>query len=345
MAKRRLTYQQVAQQQKSHAARIKRSEKSEISTLTELGPEQPGLLIAHHGIHLIVESKTGTLHHCKIRQSLGSLVTGDQIIWQEAPDGSGVVVAVLQRKSVLARPNPHSSHAQDMKAIAANIDLLVIVIAPKPALSIATIDAYLVIAQQLGIQPLIVLNKSDLLATSKNSNLLDRLAIYKSLGYDWIETSTINIKADTTTDLPKLNTLTDYLKNKTSVLVGQSGVGKSSLIRYLIPDAQVRIGELCQITDLGKHTTTGSRLYHLPTGGDLIDSPGIRRFGLWHLSKKNLAQGFIEFTPYLGHCQFRNCSHQNEVGCAIIEARDKGLIHPLRLENFYELLNKHGSEL
>lgn len=342
MAKRRLTYQQVTQQKKTQAARIKRSENLEKNTVTELSPEQPGLLIAHHGVHLIIESQTGTLHHCKIRQSLGSLVTGDKIIWQQAPDGSGIVVAVLERMSILARPDPHSNYPDKMKPIAANIDLLVIVVAPKPELSATTIDAYLVIAQQLAIKPLIVVNKSDLLRTIHNNDLLERLAIYQSLGYDWIETSTLHAE---TQDAPTLKKLTDYLKDKTSVFVGQSGVGKSSLIRYLIPDAQVRIGELCQITDLGKHTTTGSRLYHLPKGGNLIDSPGIRRFGLWHLSEKNLAKGFIEFAPYLGHCQFRNCRHQNEVGCAIMEARDKGLIHPLRVQNFYELLNKHGSDL
>lgn len=340
MPKRRLTRQQVAQQQRSQAARIKRSQNQDLSNLDNLGPEESGLLVEHHGIHLVIESAQGTLHHCKIRQGLGMLVTGDHVIWQRAPDETGIVVAALDRKSVLARPSGHSIHQSIMKPIAANIDLLVIVVAPKPELSATTLDAYLVIAQQLGITPLIVVNKSDLLADHPET--LERLSIYKALSYDWIETSTL--KRDKH-DRPILDKFTEYLRNKTSVLVGQSGVGKSSLIRYVNPQAQARVGDLCEITNLGKHTTTGSRLYHLPTGGDLIDSPGIRRFGLWHLSEKNLAEGFIEFAPYLGHCQFRNCCHQNEVGCAIIQARDQGLIHPLRVQNFHELLNKHGSDI
>lgn len=339
MAKRRLTQQQRLKQAQNQAARIKRSENLIESNLDSMGPEQMGLLIAHYGVHAIIESEKDTLHHCKIRQNLGSLVCGDKVVWQEASDGSGIVVARLERTSVLARPNPQAHHKTDMKVIAANIDLLVIVIAPKPALSIDSLDAYLIIAEQLQIEPLILVNKSDLL-TEEASEFLSALKIYESLGYCIIYNCTIDKSPPSTAHD---DTLRSVLKNRTSVLVGQSGVGKSSLIQYLIPQAEVRIGALCTIHEIGKHTTTGSRLYHLPSGGSLIDSPGIRSFGLWHLSEKELAQSFVEFRPYLGHCQFRNCHHQNQTGCAILKAMEEGHIHWRRLQSFYELINKHGS--
>jgi ribosome biogenesis GTPase len=130
----------------------------------------------------------------------------------------------------------------------------------------------------------------------------------------------------------------DRLKNKTSVFVGQSGVGKSSLINQLAPGLDIRTGALSGASGLGCHTTTATTLYHWPQGGDLIDSPGIRELCLDHLDPQVILDGYIEFKPFLGHCKFRNCSHQQEPGCALQEALENGQIHPERFANYFRIL-------
>jgi ribosome biogenesis GTPase len=122
------------------------------------------------------------------------------------------------------------------------------------------------------------------------------------------------------------------------VFVGQSGVGKSSLINVLLPGVDLKVGELSEQTRKGKHTTTTARLFHFPKGGDLIDSPGIREFALWHLEPERLLDGFVEFRPYLGHCRFRDCKHEHEPGCAILEAIESGKISASRMESYQRIL-------
>ncbi|MEC8484021.1 MAG: ribosome small subunit-dependent GTPase A, partial [Pseudomonadota bacterium] len=134
-----------------------------------------------------------------------------------------------------------------------------------------------------------------------------------------------------------MSQLYDFLQDRISVFVGQSGVGKSSLIGTLLPDIEISVGELSQKRKKGTHTTTTARLFHMPSGGDLIDSPGIREFGLWHISEDELLEGFTEFRPHLGYCKFRDCSHEQEPGCAIREALEKGEITPHRFESYLRI--------
>ncbi len=334
MTKRKLTNKQVRNQDKIQEDRIQRALKSEKRLEKklqsgELGEEQPGLLVAHHGVNLIIEDDLGVLHSCKSRKNIEALATGDKVVWQAFNDGTGVIVAMIPRSHILARP----TSGRKTRPMAANVNLMVIVVAPEPAPSATTLDRYLVICELLNLKPLIVTNKIDLLTSENQSNFIAQMKVYENLGYDWLHIST---KAK-----EGLQQLVDSLKNKTSIFVGQSGVGKSSLISSIVPHADIQVGKLSN-TLLGKHTTTCARLYHLDEGGDLIDSPGIRRFGLWHLSSESLIQGFKEFAPFIGLCRFRNCKHEQEPECALIQAVEDGNIAQQRLINYHELMASHA---
>ncbi len=239
-------------------------------------------------------------------------------------DDSGVVTAVLERESVLARPD----YSGRERPLAANITQLVIVLAPEPEPSEYLLDQYLVTAETIEVSALIAINKSDLL-TGPNADSFDLLsAMYERVGYPVIK---ISAKRE-----HGLDPLSDYLQGETSILVGQSGVGKSSLINVLLPDQDVQVGRL-SLAGLGRHTTSTTICYDLPQGGWLIDSPGVRSFRLLELTQQQLESGFREFRPFLGQCQFRDCSHNKEPGCAIKAAVERGEIELQRLDNFLHL--------
>ena len=336
MSKRKLTRQQQWRIERIHSERSERAQRKERDidrqlSAGELGDEQQGLVIAHYGRQLDVEAQEGeqqgSLFRCHVRSNMDSLVTGDRVVWRPAPDSTGVVVARHDRRSELIRPDNFGR----LKPVAANIDYLILVIAPEPEPLENLIDRYLVAAETTGIPPVLLLNKIDLL-NAENSTAIDALlARYAHLGYQVMRTSALR-------DDDALRALEAFLAGKTSVFVGQSGVGKSSLIQRLLPDEDIRVGDLSEQTRTGTHTTTTARLFHLPCGGDLIDSPGIREFGLWHISEDELLCGFVEIRPALGHCRFRNCRHRGEPGCAIDQAVQDGQITPQRMASFRRIL-------
>ena len=180
-------------------------------------------------------------------------------------------------------------------------------------------------------EPVILLNKTDLLENNPQlqQEMDDLLAIYPTLGYRILHTCSLE------GGLEELHTA---LSERVSVFVGQSGVGKSSLVNALLPDAELRIGALSESTQKGTHTTTTAQLFHLSCGGSLIDSPGIREFGLWHMSREQVEHGFREFRPFLGACKFRDCRHQQEPGCAILGAAESGRISQRRLASYRHIV-------
>ena len=240
------------------------------------------------------------------------------------------MVAVEPRQSLLERPDADNQ----IKPVAANINQIFVVAAPPPALDIDLINSYLVAAELTTIPPVLVINKIDLLEERSLIKLKDRLKAYEDIGYSVIYASCKQSHG--------LDDLVKHLQDKTSILVGQSGVGKSSLIQKLLPEEELKVGALSESSGLGRHTTTATRLYHFPAGGELIDSPGVRSFRLGHVSRSQLTDGFIEFRPYLGQCKFSDCHHRVEPGCAILEAVETNRISQERYDSYQRILATLG---
>lgn len=296
-----------------------------------LGATKKGLVITRFGQHADIEdSETLEVHRCNLRRGIESLVSGDKVIWRaglESMDGiSGVVEAVEPRTSVLTRPDYYDG----LKPVAANVDQMVIVSSVLPELSLNIIDRYLVAAETLQIAPLIVLNKIDLLDEAQRETYQSWLEEYQRIGYPVLLVSKQTGEG--------IEALEAELQGRINIFVGQSGVGKSSLVNALMPQFNVEEGEISENSGLGQHTTTASRLYHIPSGGDLIDSPGVREFGLWHLEAEQVTEAFVEFKPYLGGCKFRDCKHLDDPGCLLVEAVEKGDISEVRFDNYHRIL-------
>ncbi len=289
-------------------------------------PCNSGRIIAHFGKQIVIEDEQAKQHHCSARRNLPPLVCGDYISWYYPDPKSCIIHELKTRSSLLARPDNRGKQ----KIIAANIDQILIVSSPLPELNEGLLDRYLVAAALTGINPVIVLNKTDLLEQKQLANYQKRLAVYQQLDYQIIYTSAHEDVA--------FNHLNQCLHGRTSILVGQSGVGKSSLLNRLLPDVNARIGDVSSATGKGRHTTTTARLYHLPDSASLIDSPGIREFGLWNVNPEQLAQGFPEFIMRENQCRFRNCRHRNEPGCAILEAVEKEEISRERYASYLRIL-------
>ena len=333
MAKRRLTRRQQWRIKKVQEERVKRSEARAAHLQqsiedNQLGPELTGLVIAHYGTQIDVEAleegHNGASRRCHLRANLEPVVTGDRVVWRSIDDREGVVVAVAERRSVLARPDSSGQ----LRPVAANIDRIFVVIAPHPLTAPGLIDRYLVAAETISVRPILLVNKADLI-DNNDSPISELTTLYRNIGYQVILTSTQSERG--------LTALKQELVQHTSIFVGQSGVGKSSLINSLLPGTDLRTAAVSEATGKGTHTTTTARLFHLPDGGDIIDSPGIREFGLEHISLEELERGFIEFRPFLGQCRFRNCRHSNEPGCALQQAVADGKIDSRRLASYQNI--------
>ncbi|MEO8401934.1 MAG: small ribosomal subunit biogenesis GTPase RsgA [Gammaproteobacteria bacterium] len=290
------------------------------------GNEREGLLVTTFGANAELEDDNGNLVRCHIRKNCDPVITGDRVLWLPEQDGTASIVGHLPRKSLLCRPE--NSHK--LKPIAANIDAIIVATAPPPVMSENMIDRYLVAAENLAIQPIILLNKVDLVTAESKQHIEQSLEVYKKIGYTVIFSSVYAQNG--------LAELSAFLQDKTCVLIGPSGVGKSSIIAALTSEQSIKIGEVSASTGLGKHTTTTTRLYHLPHGGNLIDSPGVREFGLWNIDPSDVIKGFVEFKSLLTRCKFRDCKHQKEPGCAVQAAVANQEVSGRRFQNYQNIL-------
>ena len=286
---------------------------------------QPGLVLANYGQVSLVEGEDGRILRCHQRRRLPRCVCGDRVLWEAGNPREGIITAVLERHTSLVRPDANGRE----RTVAANMDQVVVVVACRPAFEAGMLDRYLVATELIGASPVLVVNKSDLLDEDGRTAMEQQLHRYRAIGYPLLFTSTHRNDG--------LDALHRQLRAHTSILVGQSGVGKSSLVQALLPDLDIRTGELSQVTGLGRHTTTVATLYHLPDGGDLIDSPGVRDFTLLPVPVEELARGFPEFRPFLGQCRFHNCRHLGEPGCAVREAVRAGQIDARRYESYTDI--------
>ena len=280
-----------------------------------------GRVITRYGQRQLVESIDKKLYQCTGRRNIGLSVAGDEVLFQKTDDNEGVVTAIQPRINELKRQN---------KLIAANIDQLWLVVALEPHYEFELIDRYLIMAENVNLPINIIVNKIEL---AKNLEQASRdFSIYKNIDY---QVHFLSVKQEN-----NLDSLKSCLRDKTHIFLGQSGVGKSSLINTLIPDLDLRVDEISTKTKLGRHTTTNTTIYHIPSGGDLIDSPGIREFQINELSSKQILNGYREFKSYLGKCRFRNCQHVNEPDCAIRGALDSEVIHPARYQSYINLISE-----
>jgi ribosome biogenesis GTPase len=296
---------------------------------SELDAAQTGLVTGRFGQHADVENTNGQRFRCHIRRTVGSVVCGDRVLFRPSKHSEkvgGVVEAVQDRESLLSRPDFHDG----IKPVAANIDQIMIVSSVIPSLSTKMIDRYLVAAEETKIPAVIVVNKVELMSENEHAIAESLLAPYQEIGYPIFLVSCKTAQG--------LTQLANTLESKTSVFVGQSGVGKSSIINSLLPEANQAVGDLSMISGLGQHTTTASKLMHFEQGGNVIDSPGIREFALWHLPIEQIAHGFKEFREYLGGCKFKDCKHLDDPGCLIKEAVRQGKISQQRFESYRHIV-------
>lgn len=328
------------QQRRVNTNQQKRLDQTEVEWHNDqLGPAEGGRIISRYGQHADVLGADGITRRCHIRRNISSLVCGDRVQWRQATNSQdgmqGVIEAVHERETLLSRPDFYDG----LKPVAANIDQIFVVSSVLPAFSTQIIDRYLVACEDIGIEPTIVLNKVDLieqLSVEEQIHINAALDYYQAIGY-----STVRVSSTTQQGLLPL---VAQLPGRTSIVVGQSGVGKSSLVNEIMPQVNAETKQVSENSGLGQHTTTVATWYSLPDDGVLIDSPGIREFSLWHLAAEQIEQGYKDFRPFLGLCKFRDCKHKNDPGCALREAVEEQHIAAWRLDNFHRIMDSMNSK-
>ncbi len=290
-----------------------------------------GTVIAAHGRHYLVQSGPTRLQ-CVTRGKKSDVAVGDLVTLKLTSPNQGVIEAISERKTLLYRSDQYKS-----KLLAANLTQLFIVVATEPGFSDDLISRALVAAEAAGIVAHIVLNKVDVVELLPK--VRERLSLYAQLGYPIHEVSAKGSPEATCA------TLMPLLIGQSTILIGQSGMGKSSLINLLVPDADIATREISAALDSGKHTTTFTRLYSIGKDTAIIDSPGFQEFGLYHLTEGMLERAFREFAPYLGHCRFYNCRHLNEPGCGVLAAASDTKISSLRHALYRQLVHESSQTL
>lgn len=285
-----------------------------------------GTIIAAHGRHYLAQTETGKLQ-CVTRGKKTDVAVGDIVHLSQTSPDQAVIDSIEERKTLLYRSDQFKS-----KLLAANVDQLFIVVATEPSFTDDLISRALVAAEAAGVAVHIILNKIDV--PERLEQMRQRLALYAGLGYPIHE---ISVQAQPDAARAALLPL---LKGHSSILLGQSGMGKSSLVNILVPDAEIAVREISTALDTGKHTTTFTRLYQLDAQTAIIDSPGFQELGLYHLTEGMLERAFPEFAPHLGNCKFYNCHHLNEPQCAILQAVDTGHIAPMRHALYRQLVHE-----
>lgn len=293
--------------------------------------ELTGTIIAAHGRHYLADAN-GEKLQCVTRGKKTNVAVGDVVHLKRTSNDQAVIEKIAERTTLLYRSDQYKS-----KLLAANISRLFIVVATEPSFADDLVSRALVAAEAAGIEAHIILNKVDV--EEPLARARERAGLYASLGYPLHE---LSARADPEHAVAILMPL---LAGQSSIFIGQSGMGKSSLINLLVPDADIAVREISEALDTGKHTTTFTRLYWLQGGGSIIDSPGFQEFGLYHLTEGMLERAFVEFKPYLGGCKYYNCRHLAEPSCAVLGAVAEGRIAKMRHALYGQLLHESSQTL
>jgi ribosome biogenesis GTPase / thiamine phosphate phosphatase len=279
---------------------------------------ETGLVVGAHGRHVVIETPQGRRIIAHPRGKKNLAVVGDHVRWQAAGD-EAVIEALEPRRNLLLRQDEWRS-----KSFAANIDQLLVVLAGEPMFSEGQLTRALIAAEDAGIASALLLNKTDLPAADEARK---RLAPYRAMGIPVIETSLARVpEAARVALVPRF-------AGRTTLVLGASGMGKSTLINLIVPRAEAQIGEISQALSAGRHTTTTTTWYWLDEArsGALLDSPGFQEFGLMHIAPQRLAELMPDLRAHLGQCRFYNCTHRHEPGCGVRAAADRGEISPNRM--------------
>ncbi len=295
-----------------------------------LSPEK-GIVVSRFGQQADIADCNFKIIRCFIRKSLDIPVVGDRVIFcrQASSDQGvekGVINELIERSSLLKRPTPHHG----IKPVVANVDFIALLLAPALGFSEMMLDRYLVAAQASELPVWIIFNKWDLLDEVEQVEIKARLKTYQDLNY--------NIHIISAKQGYGVDEFIAAINGQSLLLAGQSGVGKSTLINRLFPEHKVATSEISETSGLGTHTTTASRLYQLNENSYIVDSPGVREFGLWHLDSNSIKQGFVEIAELSDNCKFRDCKHLNEPKCAVIAAAEAGQVTASRLKNYQYLI-------
>lgn len=296
-----------------------------------------GLVIKSTGSWYQVLGDDGVRYDCRIKgkfrtkciRTTNPIAVGDRVQFELEPEQSSAVINTLEpRRNYIIRKSINLS--KEAQILGANLDQAILVVTlASPPTSLGFIDRFLVTAEAYGIPAVLVFNKLDLFSEEGLDILEDYKSIYINLGYPCYEVSALE-----GTNIDQLRAL---LKDKVTLVSGHSGVGKSSLVNSLVPEADLRTGNISDWSDKGKHTTTFAEMIVLPFGGYLIDTPGIRELGIVDIEKAELSHFFPEMRALLNACRFHNCRHINEPGCAVLEALKAGEIEPTRYDNYLSI--------
>lgn len=292
------------------------------------GKLSDGRVVVQFGQHCLVEDERGELARCTIPRRLNP-VCGDRVQWQAADTGTaGTLTCIQPRRNELRR---HDVRDQQ-RCLATNLDVMLVVCAAQPSPELALVDRYLAASELLKLDAVIVFNKADLLDTAAQQNWDTELLSFSRLGYPVIYTSTRDGRG--------IAALHAVLSNRAGIVLGQSGVGKSTLVKALIPDLEVRTQMLSEASGAGMHTTTTTRLYPLPgQSGCIMDSPGVRDFRLWPLQPPEVAQAFREIRAISNQCRFNDCRHLREPDCVVRTGVENGTISKRRYESYVQLMD------
>lgn len=289
-----------------------------------------GRVITRFGSDLLVSNGDKSLVRCTTKRKLDQIACGDNVVWQANQHGNGTVNKLLPRKNALTR----RTYRGTPKTIAANIDQLIVTSSWLPRPIWGLVDRYLIAAQQLEADAIIIINKRDLEQQQATAADYNALQDYRDIGY-----SVISINAYTGEGVDELREL---MGSKTNIFVGRSGVGKSSIAQHFLPNVELLVNEISQSGE-GQHTTTTATLYDIDKGAYLIDSPGVRDYVLDELTEKKLSDGYREFAPYIHACRFNNCTHHHEPRCAVKVAVDQEKISVNRYQRYLSALASMGN--